>query len=83
MIGSKKEIYVGREDDRFRQIVAKLKENGIRYDIARDVPHMSDIGRGAGVGRYAQSSQNDTVKILVRKADQESARSIVRQLTNA
>lgn len=76
MLGFKKEIYIGKDNDNCRNLIAKLKENNIKYDIVRDEPHAADIGRGAGVGRFGVSAGSDTVRIMVRKSDYERAKSL-------
>ena len=73
MFGSKKEIYSGQDNDNCRQIIAKLKENGIKFDVENRIPHAADIGRGAGVGRYGETGGTNLVKILVNKKDYEAA----------
>jgi len=69
MFGSKKEIYIGKENDTSRALIADLKSKGIKYEIVREGSHAADIGRGAGVGRYGENSNGDTIRILVRKKD--------------
>lgn len=78
MFGSKKEIYCGKEDDVFRKKTARLAENGIKYEIDRQVPHAADIGRGAGVGRYGETGPG-TVRILVKKNDYTEAMKALRE----
>ena len=78
MFGSKKEIYTGKYDDNCRQITAKLKDSGIRFDIKHQDSHMSDIGRGAGVGRFGESGANDIVSILVKKDEYDKAQAVLR-----
>ena len=73
MFGSKKEIYTGLDNDNCRQIISKLKENGIKFDVEDQIPHAADIGRGAGVGRYGETGGTNLVKILVNKKDYEAA----------
>ena len=71
MLGIKKEIYIGKENDAYREIITKLKSKGIKFEVIRQGSHAADIGRGAGVGRYGESIGGDTVRILVRKKDYE------------
>lgn len=72
MLGKKKEIYIGKENDAFRDIISKLKSKGIKYEVIRQGSHAADIGRGAGVGRYGENGSGDIVRILVRKKDYEN-----------
>ena len=76
MFGLKKEVYIGKDNDACRNLISKLKENNIKYDVVRDNPHAADIGRGAGVGRFGEQAGSDMVKILVKKSDYEKARSL-------
>ena len=78
MFGSKKEIYCGKEDDVFRKKTERLRENGIRFDIDRQIPHVSDLARGAGVGRYGETGPG-TVRILVKKNDYTEAMKALRE----
>ena len=78
MFGSKKEIYTGQDNDNCNQIIAKLKENGIKFYVENQIPHSADIGRGAGVGRYGESGGSGLVKILVDKKDYEAAVQAIR-----
>ena len=73
MFGSKKEIYTGQDNDNCNQIIAKLKENGIKFHVENQISHAADIGRGAGVGRYGETGGKNLVKILVNKKDYEAA----------
>ena len=73
MFGLKKEIYTGLDNDNCRQIISKLKESGIKFDVEDQIPHAADIGRGAGVGRYGETGGTNLVKILVNKKDYEAA----------
>lgn len=73
MLGSKKEIYTGLDNDNCRQIIAKLKESGIKFYVENQMSHAADIGRGAGVGRYGETGGTNLVKILVNKKDYEAA----------
>ncbi len=79
MFGSKKEIYCGKEDEAFRKKTARLAENGIKYEIDRQVPHAADIGRGAGVGRYGENNAVSVSRILVKKNDYTEAMKALRE----
>ena len=78
MFGSKKEIYTGQDNDNCNQIIAKLKESGIKFYVENQNSHAADIGRGAGAGRYGESGGSGLVKILVNKKDYEAALQAVR-----
>ena len=76
MFGLKKEVYIGKDNDACRNLIAKLKENNIIFYVVRDYQQSADIGRGAGVGRFGEQAGSDMVKILVKKSDYEKARSL-------
>lgn len=77
----KREVYSGPKTDKFFEITGALKKAGIKYDIQNyDTEHVADVARGAGVGRFAQSSSLPTIcAVYVSKNDYDAAMNAIKK----
>ena len=71
----KREVYTGNKDEKYFEVINKLKKAGLKYDIKTDSGnHGADIGRGAAVGRFGQTSSGPTIcSVYVKKKDYDAA----------
>jgi histidyl-tRNA synthetase len=73
----KKEIYVGKKDEKYQKVVNALRAAGIKFDVASSDMNMRGLNRGAGMGSYGESS-NSIWTVYVGKKDLEAAESALR-----
>ena len=71
----KREVYTGNKDEKYFEVINKLKKAGLKYDIKTDSGnHMADMGRGAAVGRFGQTNSGPTIcSVYVKKKDYDAA----------
>ena len=71
----KREVYTGNKDEKYFEVINKLKKAGLKYDIKTDSGnHGADIGRGGAVGRFGQTSSGPTISsVYVKKKDYDAA----------